>query len=91
MTNEELVREANRRYPPGTSYWNLSMNGEKSNPQCNIKDLPVAPEGQEYTIMKDRASDGSILIGINGYGWVYTNHKWAEIESLPIINNYQIY
>ena len=97
ITDHELVREANRRYPPGTRYWNLNMAGERSEPKKNIEDLPVAPKDRQYDIIKGtKSSDGSILIGIEGYGWVYANHKWAEIAysgvlKAEIINNYQIY
>ena len=91
MTNQELVEEANRRYPPGTVYHNLNMIGEKSIPDCPLDELPIAPSDKRFDIMKHTYASNSVIIGINGYGWVYANHKWAEIESLPIINNYQIY
>jgi len=91
MTNKELIEEANRRYPPGTVYHNLDLAGERSIPDCPIEDLPIAPLNERFDIMDQISHNGSITIGINGYGWVFANHKWAEIISLPVINNYQIY
>ena len=86
-TKEELLEEAERRYPVGCKYWNLNLIGEKSNPNVKIENLPSICEDALFKFSNTKSNDGEYTILVYGKGiargWVYSNGKWAEIASLP--------
>lgn len=83
VRDDELLAEAKRRYPPGTRYWNLDMAGGRSQPDSDIKDLPVIDKTVEFKFSNTYALDGKPTICVHQkgttMGWVYSNKIWAEI------------
>ena len=65
-TNEELLKEANRRYPIGTKYY-----------CCNVADFYAGKIGKA---LRQASSSSANRIEV-GFGYVYYNGKWAEIIS----------
>lgn len=102
MTEEELLKEAKRRYPPGTKYWNLNLAGERS---MGTGAPLVIPKNVRFVMTDDRSKDGQRMIRVENVdkdsekgnrcwmGWVYSNKIWADFE-LPkpkIINTYSLW
>ena len=77
-TDEELLKEAKRRYPIGTKY--------KSANKQNIHSIKSFDELQDSIYCKEagwiRTSEQAI--GYNMQGWLYYKGRWAEIVETPV-------
>lgn len=76
MTNEELIAEANRRYPIGTRYKTAYTEDD---PQILVATTEAEWHKEYYSIKV-------------GYGLVYYHGTWAEIvdavsEPIPLLFN----
>lgn len=78
MTQEEILAEANIRYPIGTKYIPMDSKGTKYEDSRITHKIP--------SIIDD--SDAGFTIDA-GYGYIYAAGKWATI--LESNTNYQIY
>ena len=83
MDKKEILKEALRRYPPGTvmiSDYSLKMGN--------------SVEKSTYTIISNKSFDfeemGIQLQGDRGTPYVYWKEKWAEIVSRPT-NTYELW
>lgn len=93
MTQEDLLKEAERRYPIGTVYWNLNLAGERSEKHINAKPIMVTRKIVPYIERKDFQELGPVVALGNSQGFVYSGGKWAEIivKIDQVINNYSIF
>ena len=80
MSNQELLAEAKRRYPPGTQYQVAHLNGNYVDTVLE-NDVFKCEENSNVVVITDRNSiDGWCCCLHNGY-------RWATIVSLPKIEN----
>mgnify|MGYP003662603228 CR=1 FL=1 len=94
----DLILEAQLRYPIGTKYYNLNLIGEKSCPN-DLDDQPTIPNNVSFEFSCKSADGKPVILVRNNesiFGWVYSNGIWAEIISKPInknqiITNYSIF
>ncbi len=84
MTQKELIKEAESRYPIGTKFKPAHITGD---------DVIYEVEGG----WQECSSLGIKCVVKNGHTWtptLYWEHKWAEIVGQPkseIINNYNLF
>jgi len=88
LSKEDLLAEAERRYPVGTKYWNLNRAGGKSVPDNTIEELPVIDKNWKFEIADTDSMDGTDIIVVRDkegqtHGWVYAQNTWAEIVEEP--------
>lgn len=92
LSKEDLLAEAERRYPVGTKYWNLNRAGGKSVPSNTIEELPVIGKNWKFEIADTDSIDGTDIIVVRDkegmtHGWVYAKNTWAEIVEEPKIKS----
>lgn len=84
MEIDELLKQANLKYPVGTVYWNLNCAGERSNGNRPHRRTGKREARVEFTNFGGYGP----VIAIGDYdGYVYSGGKWAEI----VFNHYEIY
>lgn len=85
--NEELLKEAKRRYPVGTKFYPAHVNNPQSGKYCIITEDSILEISRNEIIsnVNDRWFAGSTEGGISKYGntllnrIVYSEGNWAEI------------
>jgi hypothetical protein len=88
MTKEEILQEAQRRYPPGTKF--KCANDGKKNGRIETRSDSQYDQKSFYW---GYPTDGTSLLGMvstSRGAWVYHDGKWAEIVNEEL-NKYQIY
>lgn len=76
---EYLLTEAKRRYPVGTTYWNLNLVGERSEQGIDAKPHTITKENKPYKVEENYNGLGTVISRGKGDGYVYSGGKWAEI------------
>jgi len=83
MTEEEIIKEAQRRYPKGTKHYYMNGHGRV---------LDVSPHNITTTSRDVRVLDKNPLRIDAGAGYIYSGGKWAPLlEESPKLETYTIF